>query len=68
MFVSDAATTDSAVVQDVHAYANLFPGRVTSDHVMVHGRSEGTDGACRIPLGYGKGEQLAGLSQLTSNI
>ena len=63
MFVLDAATAGSAVVQGVYAYVNMFPGRVTSDHVMVHGSSEGTNGACRVPLGYRKGEPLAGLSR-----
>jgi len=62
MFVSDAPTTDSAVVQGVHAYANLFPGKVTSDHIMVHEGSEATNGVCRGPLGYQNGEPLAGLS------
>jgi len=62
VFISDAATTDSTVVPGVDAYANLFPGRVTSDHIMIHEGNEGTNGACRAPLGYRVGEPLAGLS------
>ncbi|KAG9246758.1 hypothetical protein BJ878DRAFT_455587 [Calycina marina] len=65
-FVSESATTEVGNVQGVRAYANLFPGRVTSDHVMAHEHSEGTKSACRGVIGYRKGEPLAGLMTLSS--
>jgi hypothetical protein len=45
--------------------ANLFPGRVTSDHVIIH-TSGSTNSICRTPLEYRKGSQLLGLVTLNS--
>jgi hypothetical protein len=45
--------------------ANLFPGRVTSDHVIIH-TSGSTNSICCTPLEYQKGSQLPGLVTLNS--
>lgn len=47
--------------------ANMFPGRVTSDHVMVH-TSSATSTICRSPLSYIKARPLLGLVTLESYI
>ncbi|RAL61326.1 hypothetical protein DID88_009462 [Monilinia fructigena] len=59
-FISDASKADGASTTGILVSANLFPGRNTSDHVMIHTHSGASD-ICRIPLGYTKGEPLAGL-------
>ncbi|KAK0108955.1 hypothetical protein ONS96_002793 [Cadophora gregata f. sp. sojae] len=41
----------------------MFPGRVTSDHIMIH-TTGSTDGICRTPLEYKKGHPLPGLMTL----
>jgi hypothetical protein len=43
----------------------MFPGRVTSDHIMIHTTSGG-DGVCNTPLEYRKGQPLQGLMMLES--
>ncbi|KAF4633664.1 hypothetical protein G7Y89_g4452 [Cudoniella acicularis] len=45
--------------------ANMFPGRVTSDHVMIH-TNNSTGWICRTPLEYRKGQPLPGLMTLNS--
>ncbi len=53
-------------MSDVGVCANLFPGRVTSDHVLLH-TTASTDDLCRVPLGWkGSGRVLAGLMTLES--
>ncbi|KAA8564859.1 hypothetical protein EYC84_010630 [Monilinia fructicola] len=59
-FISDASKADGASTTGILVCANLFPGRNTSDHIMIHTHSGASD-ICRIPLGYTKGEPLAGL-------
>ncbi|KAB8290828.1 hypothetical protein EYC80_008465 [Monilinia laxa] len=59
-FISDASKADGASTTGILVSANLFPGRNTSDHVMIHTHSGASD-IYRIPLGYTKGEPLAGL-------
>lgn len=46
-------------------YANLFPGRVTSDHLMIHTNASSAS-LCRLPLNYEKGKPLSGLMTLDS--
>jgi hypothetical protein len=65
VFISDATKADTTVISGVINYANLFPGRVTSDHVMIH-TSDSADGICRIPLDYRKGHELQGLMTIQS--
>jgi hypothetical protein len=45
--------------------ANLFPGRVASDHIMIH-TNPSSDSICRIPLDYRRGQALPGLMTLDS--
>ncbi|KAH8601721.1 hypothetical protein B0O99DRAFT_713739 [Bisporella sp. PMI_857] len=66
-FISDPSKTEAAVIKGIEVYANIFPGRVTSDHLMIHNNTS-TDSACRIPLGYRKEQPLAGLMTLASYI
>ena len=61
--VSDITKTDAPHPPAVTSNANLFPGRVTSDHVMIH-TSGGGDAICRTPLEYKKGQPLPGLMTL----
>ena len=65
MFISDSAKTDATVITGVGFYANLFPGRVTSDHIVIHNKAS-TDTVCRTPLGYRQGHPLVGLMTLAS--
>ncbi|KAG0652657.1 hypothetical protein D0Z07_0242 [Hyphodiscus hymeniophilus] len=65
IFISDAAKANTTAIQGVLACANLFPGRVTSDHVMIHTNSA-TDSICRTPLTYQRGRPLQGLITLDS--
>jgi hypothetical protein len=55
------------VIPSVLIYANLFPGRVTSDHIMIHTDSS-TDEICRAPLDHHKDRPLPGLMTLDSYI
>lgn len=66
-FVSDASKADIPAIPTVIVYANLFPGRVTSDHVIIHTNSS-TDSICRVPLDYQKGQPLSSLMTLDSYI
>jgi hypothetical protein len=50
----------------VLVHANLFPGRVTSDHVMIHNKASASDSICRTPLEYENGQSLPGLMTLHS--
>ncbi|EDN91607.1 hypothetical protein SS1G_01010 [Sclerotinia sclerotiorum 1980 UF-70] len=59
-FISDTSKSDGAPTSGILVCANLFPGRNTSDHIMIHTHSGASD-VCRIPLGYIKGEPLPGL-------
>jgi hypothetical protein len=65
VFISDATKADATAIQGVPVYANLFPGRVTSDHVMIH-TTDATDSLCRAPLEYRKGKPLQGLMTIDS--
>ncbi|KAH8687215.1 hypothetical protein BGZ60DRAFT_363882 [Tricladium varicosporioides] len=56
---------DLIPIPEVSVTANMFPGRVTSDHIMLHTGSS-TDGICRIPLRFRKGLPLQGLMTLKS--
>ncbi|QSZ32954.1 hypothetical protein DSL72_002537 [Monilinia vaccinii-corymbosi] len=62
-FISDISKADGASTPGIFVCANLFPGRNTSDHVMIHTHSGASD-VCRVPLGYSKGEALSGLMTL----
>lgn len=62
-FISDTSKADGASTAGILVCANLFPGRNTSDHLMIHTHSGAAD-VCRIPLGYIKGEPLPGLMTL----
>jgi hypothetical protein len=65
VFISDTTKMDTPQIPSVIVHANLFPGRVTSDHVMIHTNASG-DGICRTPLEYRKGQPLPGLMTLDS--
>ncbi|KAE9375339.1 hypothetical protein N431DRAFT_542887 [Stipitochalara longipes BDJ] len=65
-FISDTSKTDIPKIPGVLVYANLFPGRVTSDHVMIHTNASSSDGICRTPLEYKRGQPLPGLMTLNS--
>jgi hypothetical protein len=64
-FISDASKSGTAFIPSVLVNANLFPGRVTSDHIMIHTNSS-IDGICRVPLDYRRGQPLQGLMTLDS--
>lgn len=61
-FITDKQP-DATVINFINAYANLFPGRVTSDHILIH-KNESTASICRTPLEYRKGQPLPGLMTL----
>jgi len=63
VFISDTSKIGSSIVSAVSVCANMFPGRVTSDHIMIH-TTGSTDGICRTPLEYKKGQPLPGLMTL----
>jgi hypothetical protein len=64
-FISDTSKTDTPQIPSVTVHANLFPGRVTSDHVMIH-TTLSSDSICRTPLGYKKDQPLPGLMAVKS--
>jgi hypothetical protein len=66
VFVSDTSKSDVPHNPSVLVHANLFPGRVTSDHVMLHTNASSSDSICRTPLEYKKGHPLPGLMTLDS--
>ncbi|XMA07561.1 hypothetical protein WAI453_000352 [Rhynchosporium graminicola] len=63
VFISDTSKIGRSVVSTVTVCANMFPGRVTSDHIMIH-TTGSTDGICHTPLEYKKNEPLPGLMTL----
>ena len=65
LFISDAPKADTTVISGVINYANLFPGRVTSDHIMIHTTSS-TSSLCRTPLSYRHGQAIQGLMTVAS--
>ena len=64
-FISDATKLNARAISGVLLYANRFPGRVTSDHVMIKTNSA-METLCRVPLDYCKGKSLQGLMTLDS--
>ena len=64
-FISDASKAEATAIPGVLIHANLFPGRVTSDHVMIH-TSNATKNLCHTPLEYRKGKPLQGLMTIDS--
>lgn len=66
-FITDTSKGDAATVAGVIVCANLFPGRVTSDHIILH-TTQGTTGSpiCHTPINYRKGQPLPGLMALDS--
>ncbi|KAJ5054049.1 uncharacterized protein L3040_000334 [Drepanopeziza brunnea f. sp. 'multigermtubi'] len=63
VFISDQSKIGNAALPSVLVYANLFPGRVTSDHVLIH-TTAATSSLCHLPLEYRKGQPLPGLMTL----
>ncbi|KAH6712968.1 hypothetical protein BKA61DRAFT_66343 [Leptodontidium sp. MPI-SDFR-AT-0119] len=63
LFISDTSKIGSKIVSAVIVCANMFPGRVTSDHIMIH-TTGSTDGICHVPLEYKKNQPLPGLMTL----
>jgi hypothetical protein len=67
-FISDTLKAETTpIAPPVTTLANLFPGRNTSDHVMIHTHA-GAEAVCRLPLKYDKGQSLSGLMTLESYI
>ncbi|TVY91344.1 hypothetical protein LAWI1_G003655, partial [Lachnellula willkommii] len=64
-FISDTSKGDAVTINGVIVCANLFPGRVTSDHIMIH-TTLGTNALCHAPIGFRKGQPLPGLMALES--
>ncbi|OWO97470.1 hypothetical protein B2J93_5283 [Marssonina coronariae] len=65
VFISNQSKTSPPALPCVAVSANMFPGRVTSDHVLLH-TTPSTDGVCHAPLGYRRGHALPGLMTLDS--
>lgn len=59
-FILDNTKAEGGAITSVNINANMFPGRVTSDHVMIH-TSHAGDALCRAPLEYKHGQDLPGL-------
>jgi hypothetical protein len=59
-FIADNTKNEAGAIEGVIINANMFPGRVTSDHIMIH-TSNATYNICRIPLGYQENRELPGL-------
>ncbi|CAG8951549.1 hypothetical protein HYFRA_00007465 [Hymenoscyphus fraxineus] len=64
-FISNPSKHEPSNIPGITVYGNLFPGRVTSDHVMIH-TSDSASTICRIPLEYRKSQPLSGLMTLSS--
>ncbi|TVY57712.1 hypothetical protein LCER1_G001285 [Lachnellula cervina] len=64
-FISDTLKGEAVTINGVIVCANLFPGRVTSDHIMIH-TTLGTNALCHVPIGFRKGQPLPGLMALES--
>ncbi|KAH7350983.1 hypothetical protein BKA65DRAFT_453725 [Rhexocercosporidium sp. MPI-PUGE-AT-0058] len=62
-FISDTSKIGSNIISTVGVCANMFPGRVTSDHIMIH-TTGSTDSICHVPLEYKKNQPLPGLMTL----
>ena len=65
VFISSPSRAGTITIGSVGVHANLFPGRVSSDHIMIH-TNESTNGICRTPLDYHRGKPLQGLMALDS--
>jgi hypothetical protein len=65
VFIIDNKKSEAGAITAVNLGANMFPGRVTSDHVMIH-TSAATESICRLPLEYKKNENLPGLMTIDS--
>jgi hypothetical protein len=65
VFISDASKPSSTIIPSVIVGANMFPGRVTSDHILIH-TNESSENICRIPLEYRRMVPLPGLMSLDS--
>lgn len=66
-FISNATKSETTIIPSVLLHTNLFPGRVASDHIMIHPNSS-TGRICRVPLDYHRGLPLQGLMTLNSYI
>lgn len=66
-FISDSSKSGAAAIPSVLVHANLFPGRVTSDHVTKF-KNIPSKGLFCAPLDYRKGQPLQGLMTLDSYI
>ncbi|EHL00322.1 hypothetical protein M7I_3819 [Glarea lozoyensis 74030] len=64
-FISEPSKNPTHNTPGVSLYANIFPGRVTSDHILIH-TSESSPSICRAPLNYVKSQSLTGLMTLAS--
>ncbi|KUJ18309.1 uncharacterized protein LY89DRAFT_552487, partial [Mollisia scopiformis] len=64
-FISDASKPGGKIIPSVIVGANMFPGRATSDHIMIH-TNESSESICRAPLEYRKTQPLPGLMTLDS--
>lgn len=65
VFIADNKKNEAGVIPDVNITANMFPGRVTSDHVMIHTSPASAD-LYHIPLDYSKDVDLPGLMSVDS--
>lgn len=65
VFIADNTKSEAGVITDVNITANMFPGRVTSDHFMIHTSAASTD-LYRLPLEYSKDVDLPGLMSVDS--
>ncbi|KAL2071499.1 hypothetical protein VTL71DRAFT_12734 [Oculimacula yallundae] len=63
VFISDTSKIGSSIISTVNVCANMFPGRVTSDHILIH-TTGSTDSICHAPLEYKKNQPLPGLMTL----
>ncbi|TQS36082.1 hypothetical protein Golomagni_03477 [Golovinomyces magnicellulatus] len=65
-FVSETLHNDTQQpISMTKISANMFPGRVISDHVLIHHSTSTTD-ICRRPLEYQAGQELPNLTTLDS--
>lgn len=65
VFIADNSKDEGGVITDVNICANMFPGRVTSDHVMIHTSPASAD-LYHLPLDYSKDVDLPGLMSVDS--
>ncbi|KAE8441587.1 hypothetical protein EG329_004672, partial [Mollisiaceae sp. DMI_Dod_QoI] len=64
-FISDASKPGGSLISSIIVGTNMFPGRATSDHIMIH-TNESSENVCRTPLEYHKTHPLPGLMTLDS--